>query len=238
MKRNKNQITEKGLDAIITLLQTRIGMQFSEMSASDFRLPDDYSVRDLQNAAETMCQHMKMDGYTPIIILGALNDSIAGNVSLDDSPLVFVRLDEMDIKEKKYNEYQVLSIIAHELCHKFLRIHGIMESSRKVEYITDACAVFVGFGEILHKGYHRKDTRIAGSLQITSTMNIGYLDLWQISYIRNRIFGASIPILEKYKFIRDHWTVISVVVYFILIILVWIVFFCFICLLRLWRMSV
>ena len=195
----KNNITTKGLDNIINHLQNRIkGYIFKEISINELGVKNNYSLFQIQTAAEIMMQHLFMTNYTPIIELIELPNGIAGRTNLNDDKLVYISLDRNHFNTKQYTKLQLLTIIAHELCHKFLWVHGFRETSHKIEFITDACAVYVGFGPILIEGVEVKNHSFDGYFHITRTMYIGYLEKWQIEYLRN-VFH-NIPIPSKWNF--------------------------------------
>ncbi len=190
----ENKITTAGLDHIIGHLQKRLaGFQFKELSIDDFGLKSDYSLYQVQSVAEQIALHMSLLGYTPVINLCDLPEHVAGSINLNDQMLVYINLDKKRFENHTYQPAQLLTIIVHELCHKFLWVHGFKETSFKIEYITDACAVYVGFGEIILKGCEVKRQNFDGLYTRTEITKLGYLDPWQISYLRNKFFGVPIP---------------------------------------------
>ena len=191
----KNNITTKGLNNIVGHLRNRIkGYVFKEISVDDIGLMKEYSLFHVQTAAEKMMQHLAMIGYTPIIELIDLPDGIAGRTNLNDDKLVYISLDKKHFNTKYYTPAQLLTIIAHEKCHKFLWVHGFKETSQKIEYVTDACAVYVGFGNILMQGIEVTKFSSSGLMVTTTTKYIGYLEKWQIAYLRNIFYNVPIPL--------------------------------------------
>lgn len=191
----KNNITTKGLNNIVGHLRNRIkGYVFKEISVDDIGLMEEYSLFHLQTAAERMMQHLAMIGYTPIIELIDLPSGVAGRTNLNDDKLVYISLDKKHFNAKHYTPAQLLTIIAHELCHKFLWVHGFKETSQKIEYVTDACAVYVGFGNILMQGIEVTKFSSSGLTVTTTTKYIGYLEKWQIAYLRTIFYNVPIPL--------------------------------------------
>ena len=67
---------------------------------------------------------------------------------------------DIQINEDYKNEQEVTSAtLAHELCHKYLQIHGIYypNVTEINEIFTDLCTMYVGFGNIIIKGYSTKN---------------------------------------------------------------------------------
>ena len=63
-----------------------------------------------------------------------------------------------------------------------------------MEYVTDACAVYVGFGNILMQGIEVTKFSSSGLTVTTTTKYIGYLEKWQIAYLRNIFYNVPIPL--------------------------------------------
>lgn len=188
----QNNITTDGLNQIINHLRYRIrGYSFREVSVDEIGLVKDYTLIDVQNAAKKMLHHMSMPGYTPIIELVDLPDRIAGLTNLNDSKIVYISLDKKRFNTKYYSIPQLLTIIAHELCHKFLWVHGIKEMSKIIEYMTDACVVYVGFGKIMIQGVNVTEFSLTHLAFIVKS--VGYLEKWQIAYLRNVCYNIPIP---------------------------------------------
>ncbi len=193
----KNNIQTKGLNNIVGHLRNRIrGYKFNEISLEDIGLNKDYSLFHVQTAAEQMARHMAFIGYTPIIELIDLPEGVAGQTNLNDDKLVYISLDKKHFNAKYYTPAQLLTIIAHELCHKFLWIHGFKETSQKIEYVTDACAVYVGFGKIMTEGVEFESHSYNGYSHIIHKQHIGYLEKWQIEYLRNVFYDIPIPLIS------------------------------------------
>lgn len=108
----KNNITTKGLNNIVGHLWNRIqGYTFKEISVDDIGLMKEYSLFQVQTAAERMMQHLAMIGYTPIIELIDLPSGVAGRTNLNDDKLVSISLDKKHFNAKYYPPAQLLTII-------------------------------------------------------------------------------------------------------------------------------
>ena len=203
----KNNITTKGLNNIVGHLRNRIkGYVFKEITVDDIGLMKEYSLFHVQTAAEKMMQHLAMIGYTPIIELIDLPSGVAGRTNLNDDKLVYISLDKKHFNTKYYTPAQLLTIIAHELCHKFLWVHGFKETSQKIEYVTDACAVYVGFGKLLIEGIDVESHSYNGYSHMINTQYLGYLEKWQIEYLRNVFYDIQIP------YISPKWRKVTIAI--------------------------
>lgn len=206
----KNNITEHGLDLIANHLSTRIkGLKFPvEVSKIYYSLPqtNSYSMYDIQTLAERIAVHMVMVGYIPIIQLEDLPETVAGQINLNDSKYVYIKLDKQRFVEHKYAPVELVAIIAHELSHKFLWIHGFKDTSSKIEYVTDACAVYVGFGDYLYEASDRDVSEFLpdGTIR-TVNHRLGYLEKWQVAYLRNKFFNMDLP----YKYYKERAASVS-----------------------------
>ena len=190
-----NNITERGLELIIGHLQNRIkGISFTEeVSRSYFSVPPTYSMYDIQTLAEKIAAHMALVGYTPVIQLDNLPNNVAGQINLNDSRYVYIKLDKRRFECRDYAPVELVAVIAHEMSHKFLWIHGFKDTSRKIEYMTDACAVYVGFGEYLQRAAERMSREYVDGRERIVVHKLGYLLPWQIAYLRNAFFGLDLP---------------------------------------------
>lgn len=198
----KNNITERGLDLIANHLVTRIkGLTFKEeVESFGYFLSPNYTMFQLQTLAERMAAYMVMIGYTPVIQLEELPDNVAGLVNLNDSKYVYIKIDKNRFQNREYLPVELVAIIAHELSHKFLWIHGFKDTSAKIEYMTDACAVYLGFGDYLYQASDMivNNYSIDGSVKSVNR-RLGYLEKWQIAYLRNKFFDLDIPYLNYRK---------------------------------------
>lgn len=80
-----------------------------------------------------------------------------------------------------FNKNMVLAIIAHEVSHAFLEANNIRyKNLLRNEILTDTCAVYVGFGDIMLKGY---STNILGE----KCEKIGYISTNNIKQIKKLI---------------------------------------------------
>lgn len=101
---------------------------------------------------------------------------------------------EIDSRYRDDN-HQLTAIIAHEVAHVFLASCRIrLEPTQRNEELTDAAAVFAGFGEAMQKAYHRVTTQWYIVATVTEVSRLGYLavqDIAVLQRIRNRISTGS-----------------------------------------------
>jgi hypothetical protein len=88
----------------------------------------------------------------------------------------------------------VMEVVIHEVCHEMLWTYGYVETkgyrnisrAQVTEYLTEMCVVYTGFGKIMSNSSLHAEQRGLG--------DPGYIDWWQVSYLRQKFFGASVPV--------------------------------------------
>lgn len=132
----------------------------------------------IQNAGRIIAKHIGLGDLTFIISVIKQDKGTAGHIELNrEGNDVFVELarDICDYKDA------VLATICHELCHKYLHVHGIRNGVDQIEqeYLTDVTAVYLGFGKIMLNGSEcqRSETRTEGgrTVSTTHTLKTGYI---------------------------------------------------------------
>ena len=120
----KNGITEKGLDLIAGHLESRAG-QFPQVEVETYfySLPVNYSMYDVQTLAERIAGRMGLVGYTPVIQLEHLPYDVGGQINLNDSKIVYIKIDKTRFEQHNYKpvelvEKNTLCIAVVELVHK------------------------------------------------------------------------------------------------------------------------
>ena len=192
----KNEITEKGLELIAGHLESRVG-EFPQVEAESYlySLPENYSMYDVQTLAERIAGRMALVGYTPVIQLEHLPYDVGGLINLHDSKIVYIKIDKTRFEQHTYRPIELVAVIAHEMAHKLLWTRGFRDTSKKIEFMTDACAVYAGFGFYLYEaaemvvGQHNN-----GTMSFKQLRKVGYLERWQIAYLRNRFFDANLVV--------------------------------------------
>lgn len=135
------------------------------------------SALDLE--AKKMLDYVGLGHYSPICRFTELEKGTAGCIEMGGSGYVAnIKID----KQYQGNTTIILAILAHEVCHKLIYLHGIDFPNMQIvnEVYTDLCTLYIGFGDLIIKGYktisHESDT--------TTTHMLGYLkyDMYIDSY--------------------------------------------------------
>jgi hypothetical protein len=182
------------LDIILEQFENSIGeyKAIKQYTRDDFGFQKIYTIEQVQTAANEIVEYLSMDGYTPIINLCLLPDNVAGRTNLNDSYFINIDLDKEQFEKHTYTPTQVIAILVHEICHKFLWIHGFKETSDSIEYMTDACAIYVGFGKILYDACERTTYNFENMHHVIRFRTLGYLTKEQIAYLYSLTFQTSI----------------------------------------------
>lgn len=147
------------------------------------------SNEDINAEVNRMLKHLRMNGYTAKCKWADLNGSVGGLIKLDGSKTLDITLN----KTWRNNAAAAVAILAHEICHKYLQIHGIYIPDITIvnEIYTDLCTIYVGFGDCILKGYHTvTGTSILGYLQSEIYKDVSIL----IDVVAK---GKSLPAEEK-----------------------------------------
>ncbi len=73
---------------------------------------------------------------------------------------------------------QVIAIVCHECAHHFLRVKKIKGRNTEInELLTDYATIFIGFGELMKKGYAQMENRTDGGNMLTK---VGYISEYEI----------------------------------------------------------
>jgi hypothetical protein len=182
------------LDIFLEQFENRIGeyKAIKQYTRDDFGLQKIYTIEQVKTAANEIVEYLSMDGYIPIINLRLLPDNVAGRTNLNDSYFINMDLNKEQFEKHAYTPTQVIAILAHEICHKFLWIHGFKETSDNVEYMTDACAIYVGFGKILYDACERTTYNFENMHHVIRSRTLLYLRKKQIAYLYSLTFQTPI----------------------------------------------
>lgn len=131
----------------------------------------------VQKEASLMMKHLGLNDYITLVTYEKTDENTGGYINLNHSKEVFITINE----ESRNRKNQVLAIMAHEICHKFLYVNGIHFSPQQygdlIEWYTDLATIFVGFYHLTLNGCDvidnsmNRDTRI----MTTSHHKTGYL---------------------------------------------------------------
>ena len=142
----------------------------------------------LQLVANKMCLHLRIT--KPIRILTLANIPAGKFEHMDGINTIFIN---SDLETQNYD--QKLAILAHEIAHYYLTSHRIyFKETNKNEFLTEVCAIYVGFGFLLLKGY-----QMESNSKNNTFAKVGYIT-------ENVVFDT----LMKTAFIRKqnpHWII-------------------------------
>lgn len=122
---------------------------------------------NLNLEARFMLDFLGMDSYTPECRFCQTAANTGGCINLNPERIVKIDVSE----EFRNNPNATVAILAHEICHKYLYSYNIYFPSATIinEVYTDLCTIFVGFGELILKGYK--------TTSHNTTHYLGYLNI-------------------------------------------------------------
>ncbi len=134
-----------------------------------------------QKEASQMMKHVGLTHHIPVITFTKTEQSVGGNIALDNSENVFIEINE----NYRNHPAQVRAVMAHEICHKVLFINGLYYSEKtkdlENEFLTDLATVYVGFGKLSLNGCYNERQTVeysdVGKKTTTHKESIGYLSL-------------------------------------------------------------
>ena len=192
----ENKLSKRGISQLSKTLLFRVGKhRFGKVNIKDFIIDYNQLLFSLQYIANKICQHYGMAKYTPVITYQKLKNA-GGCVNLNKSKEIYIDIDT----SQHYDKWQYISIIAHEVAHKYLFIHDVYYEGLKNEFVTDAMAVYAGYGDIMRLGnlkvtkhtrnrdYRRNELgqmRPTYVEHFTKTHTLGYLLPWQIEFLQH-----------------------------------------------------
>jgi hypothetical protein len=132
----------------------------------------------IQSAGKIIAQHLRLAEYTFLIAVKPQKPNTAGHIYLDRSGRdVHVEISP-DLCEHKD---AVLATLCHELSHKFLHKHKIVNGIDIIEqeFLTEVTAVYLGLGKIMLNGCEcqssRQWTQDRQTRTVTNTIRTGYI---------------------------------------------------------------
>ena len=192
----KYNLTEKDILAKLTLIEHHMGKCPSGFydPSPHFRSSDEILI---QKEASMMMKHVGLNHHVACITYTETKSGTGGNVELDNSDNVFIDIS----RDFKGQDVKVLAVMAHEICHKALFVHGLYYPNLSIEneILTDLATVYVGFGKLSLNGcYNKKEInskefKDGKDIETTRTTvdSIGYLSLKQFSQAYNIVCGCN-----------------------------------------------
>ena len=85
----------------------------------------------------------------------------------------------------EYDLDTVAAIVIHECMHHYLNVRKMrFKDQFENEILTDTCAIYCGFGEIMYKGYGPRSIYYKGQRKLQKH---GYLSQNEIKYIMRKV---------------------------------------------------
>jgi len=122
----------------------------------------------LQQETLLMLEFAGLEGYKADVRYVTLEKGVGGNISLNDTSERCVHINVSD--EYRSNWKATVAVLAHEICHKVLFVHGLYYAppfTTMNEVFVDLATIYVGFGQLIMDGYITKTAN--------TTHYLGYL---------------------------------------------------------------
>lgn len=215
----ENSLSKRAISQLSKIVRFRLNnAKFDKVKISDFKLEYRNQIVSLQRIAAQICRHYGLSDYTPVVTLEVLRGA-AGRINLNKDKEVFIDLD----KRKYFDIWEYVATIAHEVAHKYLFVNDIYYPGQKNEFVTDATAVYAGFGDIMFVAAFKETTetkdvdwhhdevgryRPHKRVTTTRTKTLGYLLPWQIAFLQNCFCNRYIElrIFKRYFYIMKPWS--------------------------------
>lgn len=217
-KHYRNQLTCCDLDAIATMLPHALQkLKFEEVAIEDFYLPEAYTQEDVRQAVCNVVRHLNLHKprnpeingkgvkacykhverkarVTFVLNLHETEDGAIACIRNSGGECIDIYFDLGVIERRDLAPASVMEVIVHEVCHEMLWAYGYKATkgykdiSEKLttEYLTEICIVYTGFGKIMSNSSQHAEQR--------GLDDPGYIDWWQVSYLRQKFFNASVPL--------------------------------------------
>ena len=181
--------TEAFVDKLILLeKQTGASVSYRTMAPITISFYDGVTV---QHAARQIADFIGLTGFTFIVGTAKQTENVGGHIELTNAgAAVFI---EVDPDSMRFPEV-VDATLCHEICHKWLQVHGIA-SPLEVdnEILTDIATVFLGLGKIMLNGCKvikvRHESLPSEKRTVTETKSVGYLDRDQLAIVYRVLCG-------------------------------------------------
>lgn len=145
---------------------------------------------ELNLEAKRMMDYVGLTSYVPKCNFCLLEEGEGGNTRCCNSNIEV----EINVSSKYQNNLEAtLAILAHEICHKYLYVHGLFNPIEVInEIFTDLCTMYVGFGKIIINGYITESkTEIRTDKYIQTSVNTNYL-----GYLNFPIYRRTLNIIR------------------------------------------
>ena len=214
-KSYRNNLDCRDLDALVSMLpQALLKLKFDEVEPEAFSLPEEYTTEDIEKAVNKVVIYLglnKVDRSTkghkhryPLNVERRTRvtfkrftpeekDEAVAYIFDRKREFIDIYFDLDRIEKREFAPSAVMEIVIHEVCHEMLWTYGYVETkgylnlspTQVTEYLTEICIVYTGFGKIMSNSSRHAEQRGLG--------DPGYIDWWQVSYLRQKFFNAPVP---------------------------------------------
>ena len=211
-KHYRNNLSCHDLDALAAMLPSALlELKFDEVEPEAFALPEEYTTEDIKEAVNKVIKHLGLDRLAtghkhqyPLNVERRVSvtfkrftpeEKVRAIVYINDRERRFIDIyfDLDSIESRMLAPSSVMEVVIHEVCHEMLRTCGYKGTKRYLnisptqvtEYLTEICIVYTGFGKIMSNSSRQAEQR--------GLVDPGYIDWWQVSYLRQKFFNAPVP---------------------------------------------
>ena len=215
-KSYRNNLDCRDLDALVSMLpQALLKLKFDEVEPEAFSLPEEYTTEDIEKAVNKVVIYLglnKVDRSTkghkhryPLNVERRTRvtfkrftpeekDEAVAYIFDRKREFIDIYFDLDRIEKREFAPSTVMEIVIHEVCHEILWTYGYVETkgylnlspTQVTEYLTEICIVYTGFGKIMSNSSRHAEQR--------GLSDPGYIDWWQVSYLRQKFFNAPVPL--------------------------------------------
>lgn len=215
-KSYRNNLDCRDLDALVSMLPPELlKLKFKEVEPEAFSLPEEYTTEDIEEAVNKVVRYLGLNkGKRPRKSLGqSYSPNVERSVNVTfkrfihegrtdafayicdrERKFIDIYFDLDAIEKRELTPSSVMEAIIHEVCHEMLWTYGYqvtkgyrdISPKQVTEYLTEICIVYTGFGKIMSNSSRHAEQR--------GLSDPGYIDWWQVSYLRQKFFNASVPL--------------------------------------------
>lgn len=215
-KSYRNNLDCRDLDALVSMLPLELlKLKFKEVKPEAFSLPEEYTTEDIEEAVNKVVRYLGLNkGKRPRKGLGqSYSPNVERSVNVTfkrfihegrtdafayicdrERKFIDIYFDLDAIEKRELTPSSVMEAIIHEVCHEMLWTYGYqvtkgyrdISPKQVTEYLTEICIVYTGFGKIMSNSSRHAEQR--------GLSDPGYIDWWQVSYLRQKFFNAPVPL--------------------------------------------
>lgn len=144
------------------------------------------TVSELNQEVKRMMYYVGLTSYVPKCNFCVLEVGTGGNTKCCNSNIEV----EINVSSKYQNNLEAtLAVLAHEICHKYLYVHGLYNPIEVInEIFTDLCTMYVGFGKIIINGYiTERKTEVRTGRYVHTSVDTNYLGYFKFPIYRRTL---------------------------------------------------